>query len=375
MINPEKYLSNLLFNDIDFFTGVPDSLLKHICACISDNRDSKNHIIAANEGAAIGLGIGHHIGTNKIPFIYLQNSGLGNTINPILSLASPEVYGIPMLIMIGWRGEPDVKDEPQHVHQGRVMLKSLDSMDIPYVVLDSNEDEAINQTNKAIKLAKDKNTPIFLVVKKNTFTSFSANIKNNNMELSREEAIITSAIHLPDNAIVVSTTGMPSRELFEHRESLKEKHNKDFLTVGGMGHASQISLGISLAKPERLICCFDGDGAAIMHMGSFAIIGQSRAKNLVHIVFNNAAHDSVGGQPTVGMSINFCSIAIACGYSSAASVDNKTDLKKEIINMQSMDGPNFIEVLIKKGNRSDLGRPTTSPLENKNEIMNFLNKD
>jgi len=372
MINPDKYVSNLLENNINFFTGVPDSLLKHVCACITYSQSSTNHIIAANEGAAIGLGIGHHIGSNEVPFIYLQNSGLGNTINPILSLSSSEVYGIPMIIMIGWRGEPGLKDEPQHIHQGRVMLDLFESMDIPYFVLDKNEKNAIEQTNKAIKLANNQSTPVFLVVKKDTFSDFPKNKKNHNLTLSRENAIKIAAENLPDNAAVIATTGMASRELFEYRALVKEKHNKDFLTVGGMGHASQIALGLALTDLSRNIYCFDGDGAAIMHMGSMAIIGKSKAHNLVHIVFNNAAHDSVGGQPTLGMEIDFCSIAKACGYSSAVKVSNEVDLKSEIDNKQTMNGPHFIEVHVRKGNRDNIGRPTTSPIENKNEIMNYL---
>ena len=372
MINPDKYIANLTEHGVNFFTGVPDSLLKQICACISHKMSSNNHIIAANEGAAIGLGIGHHLGSNTIPFIYLQNSGLGNTVNPILSLSSPEVYGIPMIIMVGWRGEPNVKDEPQHVHQGRVMIDLFDSMGIPYFVLDKNEETAIQQTNEAINLAKEKATPIFLAVQKNTFEDFQTDNQNHELSLSREDAIKIAAQNTPNNAVIVATTGMASRELFEYRADTNQEHNRDFLTVGGMGHASQIALGLSISQPSRSIYCFDGDGAAIMHMGSMAIIGQSQANKLIHLVFNNAAHDSVGGQPTVGMDIDFCSIADACGYITSKTVNTENDLKDVLIARQSQDGPHFIEVLVRKGNRDSIGRPTRSPLENKNDIMNFI---
>ncbi len=372
MINPNNFLANLKEKDVNFFTGVPDSLLKEICACISYTQSANNHVIAANEGAAIGLGIGHHIGSDTIPFVYLQNSGLGNTVNPILSLSSPEVYGIPMLIMIGWRGEPGVKDEPQHVHQGRVMLKLFESMDIPYFVLEKNDEAAIKQTNEAINLAKEKSTPVFLVVQKGSFEEFSKNKQNHNLNLTREDAIKVAANNIPNNAVIVATTGMASRELFEYRANTNQVHNRDFLTVGGMGHANQISLGISIAQPSRSIYCFDGDGAAIMHMGSMAIIGQSKAIKLIHVVFNNAAHDSVGGQPTVGMDVDFCSVANACGYATSETVNTEHDLKDVLITKQSQDGPHFIEVLVKKGNRDDIGRPTRSPMENKHDIMNFI---
>ena len=293
MISPKIYLENLKKAGIDFFSGVPDSLLKQFCACISENIKNESHTISSNEGAAIALGIGNYLGSGNIPFIYLQNSGLGNVVNPILSLASREVYGIPMIIMIGWRGAPNVKDEPQHIHQGRVMKKSMDAMDLPHVTLSKDEETAIKQTNEAITKAKKYSTPVFLIVK-NTFSEYAYEKPPSKLDISREQAITTASKLLESNAVVVSTTGMPSRELFEYRANNNQGHHRDFLTVGGMGHANQIALGISKAQPSRPIYCFDGDGAAIMHMGSIAVLGQSNAKNLIHIIFNNGVHDSVG---------------------------------------------------------------------------------
>jgi phosphonopyruvate decarboxylase len=278
------------------------------------------------------------------------------------------------LIMIGWRGEPGIKDEPQHIHQGRVMIDLIESMNMPYEILEKNEKIAIEQTNNAIQTSQDMKSPFFLIVKKNSFDNFSTDDDNTKkINLSREEAIISAASNISNNSLIVSTTGMPSRELFEHRASNNENHNRDFLTVGGMGHASQISLGIALQQKNRNIYCFDGDGAAIMHMGSFAVIGQSNANNLTHIIFNNGAHDSVGGQPTVGLDINFCAIAKSCGYKSSVSVDNVEELNKEIIKTKHRDGPYFIEVIVKKGNRSDLGRPTRTPSQNKLDLINYIN--
>ena len=372
MINPNIYLENLNKAGIHFYSGVPDSLLKQFCACISENINDENHTISSNEGAAIALGIGNYIGTGSVPFIYLQNSGLGNIINPILSLASQEVYGIPMIIMIGWRGAPNVKDEPQHVHQGRVMKKSMDAMDIPHVTLSKDEDTAIKQTNDAITKAKKYNTPVFLIVEKNTFSKYAYEKPLSKLDISREQAIITASKLLESDAVVVSTTGMPSRELFEFRANNNQGHHRDFLTVGGMGHANQIALGISKAQPSRPIYCFDGDGAAIMHMGSIAVLGQSNAKNLIHIIFNNGVHDSVGGQPTVGFKINFSEIANACGYLSSATVISEAQFKAALQKAQSMPGPHLIDVHVRPGNRSDIGRPTSSPNDNKNAIMRYL---
>ena len=295
MLCPTDYLRVLGDSGVTFFTGVPDSLLKEFCACVTVTLKPEDHLISANEGAAVGLAIGHYIGTGSLPLVYLQNSGLGNVVNPLLSLASPEVYGTPMLLMLGWRGEPGKKDEPQHVHQGRVMAKMLEDMDLPVVVLSEDMVEAEVQTKAAAQQARDINGPVALVVKKNTFDKYAAPEVEADLPLGREEAIIAAAETLEDNAAVICTTGMPSRELFEFRARNEAGHDRDFLTVGGMGHASQIALGLAMAQPARPIYCFDGDGAVLMHMGSMAITGQSNAKNLIHLVFNNGVHGSVGG--------------------------------------------------------------------------------
>lgn len=372
MINPEDYLDELTSLGVEFFAGVPDSLLKEFCACISNKVSEDNHIIAANEGGAIGLGIGHYLGSGKVPFIYLQNSGLGNIINPLLSLSSNQVYGIPMLIMIGWRGQPNIKDEPQHVHQGKVMIDMFESMDFPYLVIDKDPMLAKNQMEEALKIAIHEKTPTFLVVRKDTFKKVDFKKPNNNLDLSREEAINIITKKLKANHLIVSTTGMPSRELFEYRETSKEGHHRDFLTVGGMGHASQIALGLAKTRKEKEVICLDGDGAAIMHLGAFAIIGQSKCNNLIHIVLNNGVHDSVGGQQTVGMEINFCDIASSCGYKSAEKIKDFKNINKILTDFFEKDGPHFLEILVKPGNRKDLGRPTSSPEENKNAIMEHL---
>jgi phosphonopyruvate decarboxylase len=372
MINPTNYLDSLNALGVHFFAGVPDSLLKEFCAAVSTKYDQDMHLITANEGAAIGLGIGYFLGSGSVPMVYLQNSGLGNIINPVLSLASEQVYGIPMLIMVGWRGEPGVKDEPQHVHQGRVMIASLDAMDLPHIILSLDEMEAIEQTQGALALAREKMSPVVIVVQKSSFEKFTLQRPLCDLELSREDAVIAVAEILPEDSVVVCTTGMPSRELFEFRASTKQGHHRDFLTVGGMGHASQIALGLCKAQPQRPTYCFDGDGAVIMHMGSLAIIGQSAAANLIHVVFNNGVHDSVGGQPTVGFSVNFCGIAKACGYVSAVEVKSREDIIKALAYAGRSAGPHFIDIHVRPGNRSDIGRPTTAPEQNKIAIMQYL---
>jgi phosphonopyruvate decarboxylase len=373
MLKPEVFLESLTTAGISFFAGVPDSLLKQFCGCITDMLTPDDHIIAANEGAAVGLAIGYHIATGNVPLIYMQNSGLGNIVNPIMSLASKEVYGIPMLVMIGWRGEPGVKDEPQHVHQGRVTPATLDAMEMAYVVLSDDDAEARSQVADAAEKARAGNMPIALLARKDTFDSyFPAKAPKPDLTLEREEAIIQAATATEEEAVIVCTTGMISRELFEYRAREGGKHQTDFLTVGGMGHANQIAMGIALKKPNRSIYCFDGDGASLMHMGSMAIVGNSGLSNFVHIVFNNGAHESVGGQPTVGFNINLPQIAAACGYVSAVSVDAAEAIGPAMDAAQAAAGPAFIEIRVLAGHRVDIGRPTTTPLQNKMALMKFL---
>ena len=372
MIRPELFFEELNKCGVNFFTGVPDSLLKSFCAFINENINPDRHVIAANEGAAISLGIGHHLGSGEVPLIYMQNSGLGNCVNPLLSLASPEVYGIPMLMLIGWRGEPLLTDEPQHKHQGRVTLPLLEAMDITYFILEDDISSVTRQIKEALKKARETQTPVALVVRKGTFEKYGNSTPEVDFPITREDAIVAAASGIDQDAIVVSTTGMASRELFEYRASKKLGHQSDFLTVGGMGHASQIAMGIAISQPQKKVYCFDGDGSVIMHMGSLGIIGQSKCNNLTHLVFNNGAHASVGGQSTVGFAIDLCQIAKACGYSSSCRINRLAELREVLQQSNSQFGPSFIEVRTSKSNRSDIGRPTSSPKQNKLDLMNFL---
>lgn len=374
MIRPEFFVGKLKANGIDCFSGVPDSLLKSMCAYITDHFDTNHNIITANEGAAIGLAAGHYLATGQPACVYMQNSGEGNIINPLASLTDPEVYNIPVLLIIGWRGRPGVHDEPQHIKQGKITLDLLNVMGIKYEILSKEENHAEEQIVRAIKALQNKDV-FALVIEKDTFEDYILqNIETNNYSLSREESIQTIAASLDDNDCIVSTTGMISRELFEYRTSMNQGHERDFLTVGSMGHASQIALGIALAQPDRRVWCFDGDGATIMHMGSLAIIASKHPNNYIHVVFNNGAHDSVGGQPTVGLSIDLPSTALSVGYRKAFSVENSEKLTETLKQIRNIDGPILLEVKVKKGNRKDLGRPTTTPIQNKEALMSFLKR-
>ena len=374
MIRPEFFIEKLRENSIDCFAGVPDSLLKNICAYITDHFDAQYNIITANEGAAVGLAAGHYLATGQRACVYMQNSGEGNIINPLASLTDPEVYNIPVLLLIGWRGRPGVHDEPQHVKQGKVTTGLLNTMGINFDVLSKEEDKAEKQIAKAVEALKSKEV-YALVIEKDTFEDYKLqNVEKNDFPMSREEAIQTVAAALGEKDCIVSTTGMISRELFEYRTQMNQGHERDFLTVGSMGHASQIALGIAMAQPARRVWCFDGDGAAIMHMGSMAIVASKNPKNYVHVVFNNGAHDSVGGQPTVGLKIDLPAVAKAVGYPKVFTVENKTDLLKTLKTVGMIEGPVLLEIKVRKGNRKDLGRPTTTPIQNKEALMIFLAK-
>ena len=374
MIRPEFFIESLKEKGVDCFAGVPDSLLKNICAYITDHCDAAHNIIAANEGAAVGIAAGHYLATGKPACVYMQNSGEGNIINPLASLTDQEVYNIPVLLLIGWRGRPGVHDEPQHVKQGKITTGLLNVMGVNYEVLAKEEDKAAKQIDKAAKALANKEV-FALVIEKDTFDAYTLqNVEKNDLTLAREEAIQTVAAALGAKDCIVSTTGMISRELFEYRTAKNEGHERDFLTVGSMGHASQIALGIALEKQDRRIWCFDGDGASIMHMGSMAIVANKAPKNYIHVVFNNGAHDSVGGQPTVGLKINLPAIAEAVGYVHVYSVETKDYLQELLEKISSQEGPVFLEVKVKKGNRKDLGRPTTTPIQNKDALMAFLDK-
>ena len=374
MIRPEFFIESLKDQGLDFYTGVPDSLLKNMCAYIQDNLDEHHNIITANEGAAIGLTAGYHLATGKVGVVYMQNSGEGNIINPLASLTDPEVYNIPVLLLIGWRGKPGVHDEPQHIKQGKVTTELLKTMGVNYDVLCKDEDKAQKQIEKAVKVVK-KGDVYALIIEKDTFATYTLQkIEENDLTLSREESICIVATTLGEKDVIVSTTGMISRELFEYRARENQGHERDFLIVGSMGHTSQIALGIALEKADRRVWCFDGDGSSIMHMGSMAIVASKAPWNYIHVIFNNGAHDSVGGQPTVGLKINFPAVAKAVGYPVTYSVDNKEDLSVILNSIQDLKGPILLEVKVKKGNRKDLGRPTTSPIQNKEALMAFLNK-
>lgn len=378
MIDVKYFFEEVKKSGINFFTGVPDSLLKDICAYITSNTDERQHVIAANEGNAIGLAVGHYLATKSPALVYLQNSGLGNIINPLTSLADSAVYGIPMLIMIGWRGEISeegiqINDEPQHIKQGQITCNQLEVLKIPYIIIDSNSNIE-NIVTKLVELSNATNNPVVLLVRKGAFNEYQLcedSVSNSDL-LTREDIISNLLRFIPNDIPVISTTGMTSRELFELRLKSKSGNFRDFLTVGGMGHASSIATGIALSMSANKILCLDGDGAFLMHMGSLAI--SARQKNLIHIVLNNGAHDSVGGQPTFASSMSLTDIAKGSMYDFIFQADNLLDIEKIMPELFNLKGSVFFEIKCKKGYRSNLSRPNKKPSENKLDFMSFLKK-
>jgi len=377
MIEPEDFFNAMKSQELDYYTGVPDSLLKSLCAYMTTYAPPENHVIAANEGGAVALAIGYHLSTGKVPVVYMQNSGLGNIINPILSLADNQVYGIPMILVIGWRGEilgdgSQLHDEPQHKKQGRVTEALLVAMGLSYRIIDQHSTNYAEIIREAAAETTTTAQPVALLIRKGTFNKYALprqNITDHSL-ISREQAIEIIVGQMPENAFIIATTGMASRELYELREASGVGHEKDFLVVGGMGHASQIACEIS-KNSDKNIYCLDGDGACLMHMGSMAL---NRDGKFCHIVLNNGVHDSVGGQPTAASNIDLAAIATACGYQRSISVRCAAELREAFKSMADFhrEGSCLIDVQVAAGARTDLGRPSLTSQQMKQANMHYL---
>lgn len=362
---------------IRVITGVPDSTLKPFCDAVqSDHGKEWKHYVTANEGAAVGLATGEYLASKRPCLVYLQNSGIGNIINPLASIANQEVYGVPMLFVVGWRGEPGKKDEPQHVYQGRVTCELFEVMDVPCSVLDSTTTMAqFQELLKEVKKYLDAHKQFALVIKKGAFEKEIDAAWENGYGLVREQALKVILEHVYQDSFLVSTTGKISRELYEQSDALYGNHDRLFMTVGGMGHASMIAYGMAQAEPSKQIVCVDGDGAVLMHMGALAFLAKQSPPNLLHIVVNNAAHESVGSIPTGFSGQTYAEVAAACGYRHAVTVRTQTELKEAILKARKKQELAMIEVLVSLTSRADLGRPKESARENRINFMNVYEKD
>lgn len=365
----------LLLNQLksDFYTGVPDSQLKALCDYLMNNVGiSDDHIIAANEGNSVALAAGYYLATGKIPVVYMQNSGIGNIINPVASLLNEKVYGIPCIFIIGWRGEPGVHDEPQHIFQGEISQKLLEDIGLHVIILSKDTSEKELEEELAgvwPVLARGKS--VAFLVRKKALVYEDKVIYKNSCKMLREK-VIEHVAEAAREDVIISTTGKASRELYEIRDRKGQGHQQDFLTVGSMGHASSIALGIAIKKPGLKVWCIDGDGAVLMHMGAMAVIGSRRPSNMVHIIINNEAHETVGGMPTATVAVDMKKIAEGCGYPFFVTVNTYEELDRALLETKSRDALTLIEARCAIGSRANLGRPVTSAQENKNVFMEYL---
>lgn len=367
----EKFIKIL---GADFYTGVPDSYLKELSNYLMNvyKIDPCHHIIAANEGNCVALAAGYYLATQKVPVVYMQNSGEGNMINPVVSLLNEKVYAIPIIFIIGWRGKPGVPDEPQHIHQGEITIKLLEDMGIQSFVIDKwTSDEEADLAMRDFRNVLANGKDVAFVICKDALV-YDKHVEYKNTNIMIREDVIRHIVKYSGEDPIVSTTGKISRELYEIRNSNRQTHKFDFLTVGSMGHSSSIAFGVAANKPSAKIWCIDGDGSVLMHMGAMAVVGANAPKNMIHIIINNGAHESVGGMPTVANRIDFVAIAKACGYPNAVCVDSFEDLDRELNRAKCSNELSLIEVKCSIGARHDLGRPTTTTLENKQNFMRYL---
>ena len=364
-IDPKEFYGALVEEGLDLFAGMPDSLLKNLCACVFDNAPAERNIITANEGNAVGIACGYHVATGRAAVVYMQNSGEGNIVNPLLSIADPDVYSIPMLLVVGWRGEPGVHDEPQHVKQGKVTCSLLEAMGVPYEVLDPEGWRA--QLEELVAAMREGSRPVAAVVRKGLFDSYPFEAADNGAPMSREEALEAVLSCLGDDDLVVSTTGKTSREVFEIRERRGQGHANDFLTVGGMGHTSSIAYGMALGT-DADVWCVDGDGSFLMHMGAFPVMAQKMPLNFKYVLNVNGAHESVGGQPNVAQEIDVAAILKASGFDEVHEASTADEIESGMAALRA-GARCALVVTTHQGSRSDLGRPTTTPQENKQAMM------
>lgn len=372
MMDPGQFVDALARQGMDFYAGVPDSLLKEFCAYVDDHGQAGRHVITANEGNAVALACGYHMATGKHAVVYLQNSGLGNAVNPLASIADREVYGIPMLLVVGWRGEPGFADEPQHVKQGRITRAQLDLLEVPYRIVEADSDP-VDLAAWSRETLDATGAPVALLVRAGAFAGYKGQRQSGAGFTMKREVALGEILELAGDASIVSTTGKTSREVFELRTARSERQ-RDFLTVGGMGHTASIALGVAMGQPDKQVVCIDGDGSVLMHLGALPIIGSLKPANLTHVLLNNAAHDSVGGQPTVGDRTDFRAIALAGGYSGYAAASTPEEVRSAWRDLAGITGPVLLEVRIAPGSRSDLGRPTSAPPENKKMFMEWLRR-
>ncbi len=376
------FVDQLAALGVRFVAGVPDTILCELAGRLGAPDSPLRHLVACNEGAAVAAAIGHHLASGAVAAVYLQNSGLGHAANPLASLAAPEVCSIPLLLLVGWRGEladdgTQLADEPQHRLQGRLTPAQLDLLGIAHETLGPADSDPAAALRRLLRLALRRQRPVALLLRRGTFAPAPAGsvgppLAAGAPQMSREQAIEACLRALPAGAATVATTGMASRELFDLRRRRGEPHDLDFLVVGAMGHASHVALGLCCADPGRPVLCLDGDGAALMHLGALASC--AGARGLLHVVLNNGAHESVGCQPTSAPALRLAALARACGYARVATVRSAASLEAAVRDFLEGGQSGFIEAVCRVGHRADLGRPALAPREAARQFMRALRR-
>ncbi len=371
MIQPASLYDFLQKKGVRFYTGVPDSLLKSFLTYVQEKAGVDEHIITANEGLAMGLATGHYFSTGAVPLVYLQNSGLGNIINPLTSLADKEMYAVPMILLIGWRGKPGTQDEPQHLKMGRITRTMLEALEIPVYELIGNEEKSFSIIEESIKLALNQKTPVALLVPDGIFHKYELTAAKSRYTLQREKVIAQIIERCNGDEIIVCTTGKIGREFYEQNIKAGNKISKYFLSVGAMGHANHIGLGLRLSSKSRVIM-LDGDGALLMHMGALPAIAQHAGTDFMHIIINNGGHESVGGQPTGAFKIDFSQLGESCGYKKTVEIRYGKELKEWLAKSFDERTSSLVEIRTSLVSRNDLGRPSGKPEDWKNNLMKAL---
>ena len=377
MSHHEAFLGALRDHGVTFFTGVPDSYLHGFCTLLRETAERNDNVICANEGNAIGVAVGHYLATGEMPLVYMQNSGEGNAVNPLASLACEEMLSVPMILLIGWRGDPYHKDHVQHKLQGEATPLILDDLGIAHLTLPDDEEGVRETVAQSVDRARERHAPVGILVPKGILNGTKTFGVEDGDYPSRWEAIDAVIDAIPSDAICCASTGRAARELYYVRESRGEGHACDYLNVGSMGHNSSVALGMALAHPDRQVVVLDGDAAVIMHMGSLAVEGQYAPRNLLRVTLNNAQHESVGGQPSAGRTTNLTGVAAACGYATVefGPAISTGDIAAAIAELSKADRPAFLDVYIRSGIRKGLPGLEVDPRAMRDGLMEELGVD
>ncbi|MBT2789577.1 phosphonopyruvate decarboxylase [Paraburkholderia strydomiana] len=390
MIEAAQFVEAARDRGFDWYAGVPCSYLTPFINYVLQD-ESLHYVSAANEGDAVALIAGVALGardergggTRRRGITMMQNSGLGNAVSPLTSLTW--TFRLPQLLIVTWRGQPGVADEPQHALMGPVTPAMLDTMEIPWETFPTEADAIGPALDRAIAHMDETGRPYALVMQKGSVAPYElkagavgerrvpatarsqfANVAASELA-SRHDALKKVIAHTPiESTVVLASTGFCGRELY----AIDDRPNQLYM-VGSMGCVTPFALGLALARPDLHVVALDGDGAALMRMGAFATLGAYGPSNLTHVLLDNGAHDSTGGQATVSSQVSFAGVAAACGYASAVESDDPAVLD-QLFESAPLDGPRFARLVIRRGTPDGLPRPTITPPDVKTRLMRHI---